>query len=85
MSHPIRIEMSADEWEKLKLVWNSDKAIPEHEAVRLLVELRAASARAEPPSTSIYDRAIPRSLPWIKCGLILLAALVAAFLIAWRR
>ena len=50
--------MSSEEWEAVKLAWNSEQPIPEHEAVRLLVEIRARKANLETEFASIAVKGI---------------------------
>jgi hypothetical protein len=58
VNNPLSIQVSTKEWEAVKLAWNSDKPIPEHEAVRLLVEIRARKIDLEAEFASLATRGI---------------------------
>lgn len=93
MNNPLSIQMSAEEWEAVKLAWNSDMPIPEHEAVRLLVEIRARKFDLEAEFASLATRGIaegrrtPRrhQLIALAFGMVLFAILCAMLAVSYRQ
>jgi hypothetical protein len=53
VSNQLPIQISSEEWEAVRLAWNSGDPIPEHEAVRLLVEIRSRKADIEARAASL--------------------------------